>query len=253
MLLHPKNKILIQIIIEWYHISAGVTCQILSNSTDQISYVSYVWFQDTIKCLFRYNIQVNTYQFFIITVQRVNDRCIIFDLIQLYLTKEELIQLKAYILYLQVSLLSDSTALNGKTIPMQFLRGTKATYLRSTFYWLNQSIPSILTWTRWFKRLNQIFKAENNGELLVSKQLKEWLVPIKERPMLYMWYYSEAEDEIFKLKKDSITRYFTNVGKYQTYSPNFGSKHTCNYLPEDAIPISTRERTTFKVNKQFRY
>lgn len=59
ILLYFKYKILIQIIIEWYHISAGLTGQILCNPTDQISYVSYVWFQDIINFLFKYNIHVN--------------------------------------------------------------------------------------------------------------------------------------------------------------------------------------------------
>ena len=35
MLLHPKQKNPIQIIIEWYHISAGLIDQILSNPTDK--------------------------------------------------------------------------------------------------------------------------------------------------------------------------------------------------------------------------
>ena len=64
MLLYPTHKIFIQIIIELYHISAGLTGQILSNPTDQTSYVSSVWFQNIITFLFINNIHVNIYQFF---------------------------------------------------------------------------------------------------------------------------------------------------------------------------------------------
>ena len=53
MLLHPKHKILIQIIIEWHHISAGLIGQILSTPTDKTAYVSSVWFQDIITFLYK--------------------------------------------------------------------------------------------------------------------------------------------------------------------------------------------------------
>ena len=144
MLLYPKHKILIQIIIEWYHISAGLIGQILSNPTDKTSYVSSVWFQDIITFLFKNNIHVITYQFFTIKFQRINDRCIMYELIQLIqlnVTKTELIKLNACRMYLQVLLLSDITTPNGKTIIMQFLRRKKPKYPRSTFNWPNQDFP----------------------------------------------------------------------------------------------------------------
>ena len=93
MVLHPTHKILIQIIIEWYDISAGLTGQILNNPTDQTPYEWSVWFQDIITFMFKYNIHVNTYQYFTLKAQIMNDRCIMYDLIQLKLTTTELIQL----------------------------------------------------------------------------------------------------------------------------------------------------------------
>ena len=134
MLLHPTHKVLIQIIIEWYHISAGLAGQILSNPTDQTSNVSCVWFQDIITFMFKNNIHVNTYQYFIMKSQRMNNRCIMYDLIQLPLTTTELIHLNACRMYLQVSFLSDITSPNGKIIMIQFLRETEPKYPRSTFY-----------------------------------------------------------------------------------------------------------------------
>ena len=66
---------------------------ILSNPTDQTSYVSCVWFQDIITFMFKNNIHVNTYQFFTLKAQIMNDICILYNLIQLKLTTTELIQL----------------------------------------------------------------------------------------------------------------------------------------------------------------
>ena len=153
MLLHPTHKLLIQIIIEWYPISAGLTCQILSNPTNPTAYVSSVWFQDIITFLFNNNIHVNTYHFLTMKVQRMNDRCIIYNVMQLNLTTKESIQLNVCRMYLQVSLLSDITTPNGKTTMIEFLRGQKPKYPRSTFYWSNQDFPRKSAMIRWFKRL----------------------------------------------------------------------------------------------------
>ena len=96
-----------------------------------------------------------------------------YEFIQLNLTKTELIQLNACRMYLQVSLLSDITTPNAKTIIMQFLREKKPKYPCVAFKWPNQDFPNKPAWTRWFKRIQQIFTVGNNGKLPVSKQLRE--------------------------------------------------------------------------------
>ena len=65
-----------------------------------------------------------------------------YELMQLNLTKTELIQLKACRMYLKVSLLSDITNPNGKTIIMKFIRGKKPKYPREIFKWPNQDFPN---------------------------------------------------------------------------------------------------------------
>ena len=86
---------------------------------------------------------------FHIKFQRVNDKCIMYALIQLNITTKELIQLNACRLYLKVSLISDITAPNRKIIMLQFLSGTKPNYSRIIFTWPNQNTPSKLAWTTW--------------------------------------------------------------------------------------------------------
>ena len=60
--------------------------------------------------------------------------------------------------------------------------------------------------------------------------------------MIHRWYYSEINEELYEIKKGSITRHFTNEEKYQTYSPNIDSKEKYNSLLEDLILITKRER-----------
>ena len=49
--------------------------------------------------------------------------------------------------------------------------------------------------------------------------------------MIHRWYYSEINEELYEIKKGSITRHFTNEGKYQTYSPNIDSKKNTTHYP----------------------
>ena len=100
-----------------------------------------------------------------------------------------------------MSLLSDITTPNGKTIITQFIRGKKPKYPHATFKWPNQDFPSKSAWTRWFKRIKQIFTVEKNGEIPVSKQLRG-ITPIKERQMIHRWYYSEINEEFYKINEE---------------------------------------------------
>ena len=46
LLLHLKHKILMQCIIEWYQLSAGLIGQILVTPSIQVNYVNSIWLQD---------------------------------------------------------------------------------------------------------------------------------------------------------------------------------------------------------------
>ena len=46
LLFHPKYKRPMQGIIEWYHISVGLTGQILTNPSININYINSIWFND---------------------------------------------------------------------------------------------------------------------------------------------------------------------------------------------------------------
>ena len=83
--------------------------------------------------------------------------------------------------------------------------------------------------------------------------MREWVIPIKERQIIHRWYCSEVNEEIYEIKNKSITRYFANEGKYQTYPSSFDSKEKYNSLLKDTILIANRDRTTFKIDKQFSY
>ena len=107
LLFHPKHKVLMQSIIEWYHISAGITGQILSNPSMKVNYINSIWFNDLIQFMAKSHISIYTNDFLTVNLQRNNDRSIMSEINNLNLPKQQKIQLNACRLYLQVPTLSD--------------------------------------------------------------------------------------------------------------------------------------------------
>ena len=58
LFLHKRHKILIQSIIEWYQLTAGVEESILIKPNNRINYTSSIWFQDKIDFLYKHNITI---------------------------------------------------------------------------------------------------------------------------------------------------------------------------------------------------
>ena len=116
LFLHKRHKILIQSIVEWYQLTAGVEEPLLAKPNKQISYTSSVWFQDIIDFLYKHNITIFTKKILNITSQRKKDKCIMKEILQLNLSKTSLIQINSCRIYLKVFHLSDMIDLNGKNV-----------------------------------------------------------------------------------------------------------------------------------------
>ena len=142
LLFHPKHKVLMQIIIEWYHISAGLTVQILSNPSKKVNYINSIRFNDLIQFMTESHISIYTTDFLIVNLQRNNDQSIMSEINNLNLPKHQKIQLNACRLYLQVATLSDIVNPDGRTINQHFLEVTKPIQPKSTIRWPNQPLPS---------------------------------------------------------------------------------------------------------------
>ena len=116
LLLHPEYQILIQEIIEWYQISAGVSSQILANPS-KVKYINRIWIQDLLDFMTEFQIKLFTTTFFAVNYQCQNDKCIMKEVGKLQLPKQKNIQLNAYTMYLQVATLrSDIVNLKKKKL-----------------------------------------------------------------------------------------------------------------------------------------
>ena len=76
LLLHPKHKIIMQGIIEWYQLSAGLTGQVLANSSININYINSICLRDLLNFIAESHITIYTTEFLTVNYQRNNDKII---------------------------------------------------------------------------------------------------------------------------------------------------------------------------------
>ena len=74
-------------IIEWYHISAGLIGQILTNPSINVNYINSIWFNDLLYFMAESNITIYTTEFLTVNFQRNNDRSIMSEISKLNLPR----------------------------------------------------------------------------------------------------------------------------------------------------------------------
>ena len=90
LLNYPKHVTLIRSILSWYQLSAGNTKRSLKYPTDRIDYANSTWIQDLLHFMHTYNIKIVTKQYISLTLQRINDKCIMDEVLQKIMTKKEI-------------------------------------------------------------------------------------------------------------------------------------------------------------------
>ena len=139
---NKRHSISIQSIIEWYQLTAGVEEPLLAKQNTFINYTSSIWFQDSTDFIYKHNISIFTKDLRTINSQRKNDKCIMKKILQLHISKAQLIQINSYRQYLQVFHLSDMLDPNGKQLIKNFIKGIKPIKQTSSYRCPNQLKPS---------------------------------------------------------------------------------------------------------------
>ena len=88
LLLHLKHKILMQCIIEWYQLSAGLIGQILVTPSIQVNYVNSIWLQNLLNFMAASQIKHFTNTFLTANHQRKNDKSIMAEVSKIHLSKQ---------------------------------------------------------------------------------------------------------------------------------------------------------------------
>ena len=170
LLLHPKHKISMQGIIEWYQISAGLIGEILVNPSNQVNYVNCIWFQDLIIFMATSQIKIFTVTFLTSNHQRKNDKTIMVEISKMKLSKQSNIKINTCRPYLQVATLSDITNPDGRSINHHFLEGNKPLPPVLPFRWPNQPFPSPKVWNLCRRMVKKVFNINENNSIPIHQQ-----------------------------------------------------------------------------------
>lgn len=92
LFLHKRHKIIIQSITKQYQLTTGVEELILAKPNNKINYTSSVCFQDIVAFRHNNNITIFIKDYFNITSQRINDKCVMEETLQLNLSQTSLIK-----------------------------------------------------------------------------------------------------------------------------------------------------------------
>ena len=192
----------------------------LSKPNRKINYTSNIWFQDIIDFFNKHNIKTFTKEFFEITSQRTNDKCIKVEILKLNLSQTSLIKINACWIYLQVFHLSEMIETNGKLFRTEFITGEKLTKTTSRSRWPNQIKPSPSAWKLCKKIIQSTFKLTPNFILLIELRLSNWIVSLDERQMKHEWYFSSDSTEIYHRVFKNIEIIFATCIDKNNYEAN---------------------------------
>ena len=163
----------------------------------------------------------NTLQF---NIQRRKNKCIMDDLTRVPLSHNQLIQLNACRLYLNIIHLSDILNSDGKTINNNSLKGCKPNYPSSKLKWLHQQYPSVRAWKLWNTTIRKVFNIQDNLTLEPFSRLGEWLTIASQGNINHQWNYSPSRQELTISNSNHITSYFANKVDYEFMKINMDSQ-----------------------------
>ena len=128
-----------------------------------------------------------------------------------YHSINQLKQLNACRLYLQVTFLSDITTIDGKFLLPGVIDGTNENIPTSKLEWPNQNSPDKKTWKLWSQTITSIYCVSKHSTTIRRNCiLGHWTSELKERLRLHSFYFSPSLDEIYETKTNGFNQYFAN-------------------------------------------
>ena len=163
----------------------------------------------------------------------------------------QLIQINACRLYLNIIHLSDIVNPDGKTINNNFLIGCKPTYHSSKLNLPHQKYPFVKAWKLWNTILRKEFNVQDNLMLRPFSRLGKWLAPEFQRNMTHQWNYSPSKHELTIINPSYIISYFADKVDHESMTINMDSKTTIDKVHENGIPVIL-ENYLFKPLNKFK-
>jgi hypothetical protein len=153
--------------LQWYQVISGVSYSPLQVPEAKLPYLEHAWLDSTRQFLKHCSAQLEIPEIVLPQPKRVNDTCIMEALLRLNLAPTTLRQLNFCRLWLQVTLVSDISNLQGSQIERTAWTGLKP-MPSSLADWPIQQRPSETIWQVWRKVLHDSIctKAGKNATIL---------------------------------------------------------------------------------------
>jgi hypothetical protein len=137
-------------------------------------------------------------------------------------------------LNLRVELISDILSLNGKFIRKNVWNGQYNAYHNNTDTrkWPKRPTPTKYQWKNWKKMLQQIFKTNEDGQLLNPFTINEF------EYNKWNWFYNKQVNRIYQRVKDETFVIWSVIPQRITRQYKFQQSITTNTLCLDAIPCT---------------
>ena len=114
-----------------------------------MNYINSYWLNDLVKLLTKYDIEIKLSNTHLQPIQRENDSFITEQILTHSSSLTTIKKLRAYRLYLQVTLLSDIITLKGDTLLTTSLQGIRENQRTSAYVWPHQQRPNAHSWKLW--------------------------------------------------------------------------------------------------------
>ena len=149
--------------------------------------------------------------------------------------------INACILFLQITLLSETVLSNGKEIKTNILTG-KYNSNESTKLWPRQKSPDAATCKMWRLFLRKTF-CSNDNHLQSNFKLGPLNYSASQLSRKYGFLYSSALEEISQIKGNTIVNWFAKQKGRQRIIRNLDSQDTSSSVLEDVYQIRVSRAT----------
>ena len=150
-------------------------------------------------------------------------------------------------MYLQVTLLSEITDIQGHQITSSATREVRNPNQKSTLQWPLQKCPDTITWNLWRFTIQKIYFRDSSRMFHQYFRLQQWLQSSPEQLTQYTFQYSPANNEIYHQENGIISHHYTCNHTRNSATIALDTENYCSILPKDCIPIDSVNKTIFKV------
>jgi hypothetical protein len=220
----------LKIYFGWFQLLLGTTRSILSDPTQNISYVPGTWMQALCGFLRLVDCQLHWDDMYTVQLRRTGDESIMEHAVKIGFSAAELIRVQRCRIFLQVECISDITTADGLRLDPNLNNETPSVASSSTRLWPRQTLPGPTSWSTWRKLLRQLLIPK-------SKYLRRSLGTWDHLRHRHWPTYLDPESQY-------IVDFQPDTQRWRFHATYTGDISTKRYIPGLTVETSKRRPTT---------